>query len=301
MSDLPTNGHRDAQEPSERLAEQASEPRSKRASALSASRAKDYTQCPLKFRFSVVDRIPQPPTSATIKGTLVHAVLENLFGVEAALRTPETAEGMIQPQWDELSDRHPDYRPTVDAEAGLDQLIADAHALIRQYFAMERPERIEPDACESFIEVRVADGLLLRGIVDRIDRSPEGLLRVIDYKTGKAPSPRFTEEALFQMRFYALMLREVDRLPTRMQLLYLKSGAILTLDPDPIDIARFEEQVLELWGRISADATEGAFAPKRGPLCGWCSYQSRCPLFGGDPGEPAQEDLARLLSMRQAS
>lgn len=269
-------------------------------SALSASRAKDYMQCPLKFRFAVVDRVPQPPTVATIKGTLVHAVLENLFGEEPEARTEDTARDLVAPHWDALAAKNTEYLPIIQAEIGTERLLIDARSLIDQYFTLERPRWIEPAARESFVETRLSSGLLLRGIVDRIDRAPDGRLRVIDYKTGKAPAPRFMEEALFQMRFYALMLRQTDRLPTRMQLLYLKSGSVLTLDPDPVDIERFEEQLMGLWDQIATSAETAAFRPKKGPLCGWCSYQPRCPLFGGSSEQPSADGLERLLSMRQA-
>src|ERR1700761_1366737 len=62
-----------------------------RPPALSPSRASDFTTCPLLYRFRVIDRIPEPPTTATARGTLVHAVLERLFDRPAAERTPAAA------------------------------------------------------------------------------------------------------------------------------------------------------------------------------------------------------------------
>lgn len=268
-------------------------------SALSASRAKDYKQCPLKFRYLVVDRIRQPQTTATLKGTLIHSVLEHLYELPAASRTTEVARDLIAPKWDELNSKDPTYLPIIEADQGVDRLLSDARDLVDGYFALERPQWIEPSACESLVEVQLTSGLFLRGFVDRIDRAADGRLRVIDYKTGKAPSPRFMQDALFQMRFYALMLRDTDVLPARMQLLYLKHQKVLTLDPEEVDIERFEDELMDLWKRIEDDARAGEFTPRKGPLCGWCDFQSRCPLFGGAIPEPASEDLDRLLSMRQ--
>ena len=57
-----------------------------------------------------------------------------------------------------------------------------------------------------FVQTETSDGLLLRGFVDRLDVAPDGAMRVVDYKTGRSPGTRFMEEALFQMRFYALVL-----------------------------------------------------------------------------------------------
>ena len=270
--------------------------------ALSASRAKEYLQCPLKFRFSVVDRIPQPPTQATIRGTLVHAVLEALFELPAPRRTPQAAASLLEPKWQQLSEKHADYAPVIAAAGGDRALLEESTTLLGEYFALEVPTQISSAATEQRIEVRLPTGLNLRGIVDRVDRAPDGRLRVIDYKTGKAPSPRFVEEALFQMRFYALMLREADTLPTRMQLLYLKSRSVLTLDPSGPDIDVFQDELMGLWRRISADLSSTRFQPKRGPLCNWCAYQAKCPLFGGAEPVPAAQpkDLARVSGMCQS-
>src|ERR1700733_14220618 len=73
-------------------------------SALSPSRASDFMTCPLLYRFRVIDRIPEPPTPATARGTLVHAVLERLLGRPAAERVPAVAADMVEPEWARLRD-----------------------------------------------------------------------------------------------------------------------------------------------------------------------------------------------------
>src|SRR6202021_3503082 len=70
--------------------------------ALSPSRAADFMTCPLLYRFRVIDRLPEPPTEATARGTLVHAALERLFDLPAAERTPEAARALVVPEWDRL-------------------------------------------------------------------------------------------------------------------------------------------------------------------------------------------------------
>src|SRR5919108_3923815 len=70
--------------------------------SLSPSRAADFKTCPLLYRFRTIDRIPEPPTPDQARGTLVHAVLERLFDLPAAERTPGRAAAMGVPQWEAL-------------------------------------------------------------------------------------------------------------------------------------------------------------------------------------------------------
>lgn len=266
--------------------------------ALSASRAKEYLRCPLQYRLHVVDRIREPATRATATGTLVHAVLEHLYDVPSAERTPELARALVLPRWEEMRGHDSSLADLFPDPSSVEDWLAEVRGVVDRYFQVEDPRWLEPQAREQRIDVVSPDGIRLRGFVDRIDRSPRGDLRVVDYKTGKAPAPRYVEEALFQMRFYALLLRESDRLPARTQLLYLKSGQVLTLDPDPADIDRFQVEVTRIWEGIEADARRGVFTPRRNPLCGWCALKELCPVFGGETPSLPEQSVERLLATR---
>jgi putative RecB family exonuclease len=126
--------------------------------------------------------------------------------------------------------------------------------------------------------------LVLRGYIDRLDMSTGGELRVVDYKTGGAPREAFEARAMFQLKFYALVLwRTRGVVPRVLRLLYLKDAEICDFAPDAEDLARFERTLLALWQAIERATAERDFRPKPSRLCGWCSHQERCPAFGGTP------------------
>src|SRR5215218_9380006 len=77
--------------------------------ALSPSRAADFMQCPLLYRFRVVDRVPERPSPAAVRGTVVHAVLERLFDLPAAERTLEAARALVPSQWQRVRDEDPRF------------------------------------------------------------------------------------------------------------------------------------------------------------------------------------------------
>lgn len=266
--------------------------------ALSPSRAKEYLKCPLQYRLHVVDRIKEPLTPAIVAGTLVHSVLEKLFDVAQADRNEETAMGLFDQEWAATRESSDDVVAMFDDEVALDQWIDKTRDLVRGYFTLENPQRLEPAAREKRVDAYTHDGVRLRGFIDRIDRNPSGELRVVDYKTGKAPSPRFQDEALFQMRFYALLLKLTDRMPLRTQLVYIKAGQTLTFDPTVDDIERFEDEVSGIWDRIERDAKRGEFAPRKNPLCNWCGVRAHCPLFDGVLPDAPADGMKRLLQTR---
>ena len=190
--------------------------------ALSPSRASDFMQCPLLYRFRVIDRLPEKPSAAATRGTVVHAVLERLFDAPAAERTAVGARAMVPGEWEKLLAKRPELAELFadDAEGErLAQWLAEAEALVERWFSLEDPTRLEPADRELYVETVLDSGLRLRGFIDRVDVAPTGEVRIVDYKTGKAPRPQFAEGALFQMKFYALVVwRLRGVVPRRLQL-----------------------------------------------------------------------------------
>jgi putative RecB family exonuclease len=180
----------------------------------------------------------------------------------------------------------PDLAGDLDPEQRT-QLLAEARALLSGYYRLEDPTRFDPQSCEERVEVELADGTLLRGFVDRIDVAATGELRVVDYKTGKAPpAARALAEfkAMFQMKFYAVaLLRSRGVLPTRLRIIYLADGQVLDYAPDHDELVRFEKTLMAIWRAILSAGQTGDFRPRPSRLCEWCPHQQHCPTFGGTP------------------
>src|SRR5439155_18935535 len=71
---------------------------------LSPSKISAFKHCPLQFRFSVIDRLPEPPSPAASKGTLVHRALELLMLRPPPERTPSSALADLDRARHELED-----------------------------------------------------------------------------------------------------------------------------------------------------------------------------------------------------
>ncbi len=252
--------------------------------SLSPSRAADFMTCPLLYRFRVIDRLPEAPSPAAVRGTLVHAVLERLFDEPAAARTPTAARTLLSPQWDRLLEAEPELGELFDDEAQRQTWIDEAALMLDRYFTLEDPTRIEPSYREMSVTTLLESGLTLRGYIDRLDIAPTGELRIVDYKTGAAPREEYEARALFQMKFYAVVLwRTRGTIPRMLQLIYLGNGEIMRYAPDEADLLATERKINALWQAIDRARTSGDWRPRQSRLCDWCSYQALCPVFGGTP------------------
>ena len=250
--------------------------------------------CPLLYRFRVIDKIPEPPTTATARGTLVHAILERLFDAPATGRTPQAARDMIIPEWDKLSADDADLAALVPDDGALAQFLQDATAAVDGYFTLEDPRRLEPAERESYVETTLDSGLRLRGYIDRLDLSAAGDIRIVDYKTGKVPREAYEASALFQMKFYALVIwRTRGVIPRMLQLMYLSDGEVLRYCPDEADLRATQRKLEALWAAIEKARAAGNWRPRPSRLCDWCRHKALCPEFGGTlPPLPGREPAA---------
>ena len=250
-------------------------------SSLSPSRASDYMTCPLLFRFRTIDRLPEEPSAAAVRGTLVHRALETLFDMPANARTIEAAADLAERALVEMERDDPESAAVVRDDSGAP---LDVGALLDAYFALEDPKRLEPHARELAVSAQVAQSFELRGFIDRVDRAEDGRIRIVDYKTGRSPSAGFEAKAMFQMRFYALTWwRMTGEVPRLLQLMYLGNGEVLRYTPDEDDLRATERKVLALRDAIARSAEAERFDPSPSRLCDWCSHRALCPAWGGSP------------------
>jgi putative RecB family exonuclease len=257
--------------------------------------------CPLLYRFRVIDRLPEPPTEATARGTLVHAVLERLFELPAAGRTPEAAADLLSPEWTRLAGESPDLAALFPAEDAFEAWLASARTILTAYFSLEDPRRLEPAERECYVETAMDSGLRLRGYIDRLDVAPGGQIRIVDYKTGKAPREAYEASALFQMKFYALVIwRLRGVVPSVLQLMYLAEGQILRYSPDEADLLAVERKLAALWAAIERARAAGDWRPRPSKLCNWCNHKEFCPEFGGTPPALPEPSLATTAAPEPA-
>lgn len=249
---------------------------------LSPSKVTSFKDCALAFRFSVIDRLPEPPSPAAVKGTLVHRALELLHCLEPGERTLQAALTALRAACGEARG-DPEYLALAlegDAEAAFHD---DAERLVRRYFELEDPTTVRSIGIELELEAELG-GVRLRGIIDRLDLDPDGELVVTDYKTGKVPGVRHEQGRFAGVQFYAYLCEAMlGRRPTRIQLLYLSEPVAIVATPSEQSLRGLRSRVGAVWQAVERACANDDFRPHPGPLCDWCSFRAHCPVFGGDP------------------
>jgi putative RecB family exonuclease len=252
-------------------------------SSLSPSKVSSFKDCALAFRFSVIDRLPEPPSPPALKGTLVHRALQGLFWDHPqGDRTTDAARRALLSAWDELQ-ADPEYRGLELSDQESESFLADAEKLVSGYFRLEDPNAVRTVGVELGLEADVG-GLLLRGIIDRLDVTPDGDFIVVDYKTGRVPSESHEQNRMGGVQFYALLCEQIlGRRPVSVRLLYLREPVAITADPSDQALRGLRQRTAAVWSAIERACASEDFRPKPSRLCDWCGFQALCPAFGGNP------------------
>jgi putative RecB family exonuclease len=251
--------------------------------SLSPSKVATFKDCALAFRFSAIDKLPEPPSMPAVKGTTVHKALELLFDDDAAARTPERAQERLVEALAWVAEE-PEYVALELSDDDATTFANDAARMVERYFTLEDPRRIHPVGTELMLETHI-DSLLVRGIIDRLEEDADGQLVVTDYKTGRTPSQAQEQSRLGGVHFYAFLCERVlGRLPARIQLVYLGSQPqIITTTPSAQSVRGMQQRVGAIWSAVERACEREDFRPKKSALCNWCAFQAYCPAFGGDP------------------
>ena len=245
---------------------------------LSPSSATDFKSCAQLFKFRSVDRLPEPVTKASARGSLVHAVLERLFSETPHTRTPSRALELLEALWREVR-LEPDIRPGNLTDADEMAWLADARHLLGNYFKLEDPRAVQASRLEWWVEYELPE-IHLRGIIDRVEERDDGSWILTDYKTGRIPGESRELAAFFGLRFYALVCwRAFGVIPHEIRLVYLNDPAVLTLNPNERMLLAFERQIGALARAIRRALETNDWRPRPSPFCMSCSFQDLCPAW----------------------
>ena len=241
---------------------------------LSPSSAGSFRQCPRRWKFRYIDRLKDPPGEDALAGSFAHRVLELLLQRSSEQRTVDEARLIARAEWPE-AEASDDYQALGHDEEESRRFRWKAWTAIEGLWRLEDPAEVNVRATEQGVEAELS-GVPFRGIVDRLEDEGDGMV-VTDYKSGKAPSPRFCRPRLDQVLLYAAAVEaSTGEMPVRARLLYLGQRTV-GIDVNRSEIETVTEKLATTWADIHTACDRDEFEPRTGPLCGWCPYVSMCP------------------------
>ena len=241
---------------------------------LSPSSASSFRECARRWKFRYVDRLPDPPGEAAVTGTFAHMVLEKLMQEPVQNRTVDRAKKLARELWPKM-ENHRDYRSLDLDDDARRNFRWNGWKAIEGLWELEDPRKVRVASTEQDVRVEI-NGVPFRGIVDRVDETDDGLV-VTDYKSGKAPSERFSSNYATQMLLYAAALTELEgRKPAKAQLLYL-GQKVVEVEITDDNLAEAVDELRSTWLAIMESCISLEFEASTGPLCGWCPFVAQCP------------------------
>lgn len=247
---------------------------------ISYSALNTFQNCPLKYKFQNIERIKTSPSKEAVFGTILHSALNFLHQPRPLPPTLEELLEFYNNSWNSEV-----YEDKQEEMAIMQQGIR----ILEDYYRNNNPKNFKIIDLETFFSVPIGkilsekdnpakEEIILSGKIDRIDQIEGGGLEIIDYKTSKNLPPQEVVNNDLQLAIYQMGIQ--SRWPTlnkpiKLSLYFLKHGIKLSSVRTPEQIKQVKERLLDLVKEIKTSD----FNPTPTPLCGWCGYQQKCPMF----------------------
>ena len=244
---------------------------------LSASSISTWEQCPLRYKYSRLDGIPEPETDSQIMGNFVHEILENVYKLPNDQRTIANAQQVSRVLW---TNGWAERLAAIGVdETKMREFRWKSWWCVENLWLIENPVNISPIGLESEYYVEVLPGINIKGFVDRITPSGDGV-KVTDYKTGKFPRPAYMDQKWFQLLLYKVIVEQTINKPVNeVELIYLKDGKSIAKQTKPKDNETTLARVSNVHREIKESIQTGDFPTKVSKLCDWCNYKKICPAW----------------------
>lgn len=256
----------------------------------SHSRLSSFEDCPKKYEFRYVLKIPRETESIEgFVGKRVHEVLERLYIATGRGHVPTLPQ--VLHRYRALFDEHydPERVRVVRKETPVDEYRGNGERSLTHYYRRHYPFDVDETlGLEERIAFDLDDGGRYRilGIVDRISRTRDGVIEIHDYKTGRwVPDQKQLDEDR-QLALYQIGVAEKfgDGDPMRLVWHYLFRNQVRTSTRTPEQLASLRVETAELIDRIRGKVR---FEPKPSALCSWCEYDDICPAVAADESKAA--------------
>lgn len=243
---------------------------------LSPSSINTWQQCPLKFKYSKIDGIREPPTNATLMGNFVHEIFEVIYASPPEERTISQARIIARDLW---NNDYGERAAEIISQKDLNQFRWNSWFCVENLWGVENPEEVHVDEIEYELNGKLG-GVQLKGFIDRMLFLDDGTIEIGDYKTGKVPAKKWEDDKFTQLYIYAALVQELGiGEPSQLELIYLKAPKTITRKVQQDKIHEVTETVVTVKKEIDESCDNEHFEARKSFLCNWCYFKPKCPAW----------------------
>jgi RecB family exonuclease len=248
---------------------------------ISYSSLENFKNCPLKYKYSEIDKIKEPKTKEAIFGNYIHRILKWFYQQDPHFPTPE---GLLEYYYNHWPKKEEGFSWQDEQEEK--DYFQEGIRMLEEFYKKNMPPKTMIMDLETRFEAVIDETPnepggkhILTGVIDRIDKLPDDTMEIIDYKTGKRMPSQNDVDTNLQLSIYALGLQrkwpKIKLEDLRLSLYFLKFGEKIETKKTQADIDQTQEKLIDLIHQIQ----NSSFEPKASPLCNWCGYKPICPLW----------------------
>ena len=248
---------------------------------ISYSRLENFKQCPLKYKLSNIDKIKEPKSKEAIFGTYIHKVLKWFYQKDPHFPTLDALLKYYREYWPKKTEGFEWKDPEEEKS-----YFKEGLRILEEFYNKNIPHKTSILDLETRFEVVIDENPdkpngkhILTGVIDRIDKLPDGTVEIIDYKTGKRMPSQNALDKNDQLSLYAIGLKNRwPRIKTenlKLSLYFLKFNEKINTKRTEKDLEEAKNKVIDLIHKIE----KSDFEPRSSVLCGWCGYRNICPIW----------------------
>jgi ssDNA-binding Zn-finger/Zn-ribbon topoisomerase 1/RecB family exonuclease len=250
----------------------------RKITGFSFSAISTFKSCPKAFEYKYIEKLPEAFSSIEgHMGASVHAALEWAFKERLEGREPDLAgasEQFKQVFWD---NQNLEKTKVIKADTTIADYFDQGKGFITSFFKRIFPmDKSTTLYLEHKFEMDLADEIKYRGVIDRVSMGEDGVIQVIDYKTGKTGHPLDN----LQLPSYALYIFEHEHSITmgneiRLCIEDLKEERTMVAPFHRSGITQVRSELLRGIEQILGMNAED-FKTNPSVLCQWCGYNQIC-------------------------
>ena len=248
---------------------------------ISYSSLENFKQCPLKYKFSQIDKIKEPKSKEAVFGAYIHKVLKWFYQKDPHFPTLDALLDYYKEHWPKKSEGFEWQDPEEE-----NSYFKEGIRILEGYYKANIPQQTSILDLETRFEVTIdenpekPDGKhILTGVIDRIDKLPDGKIEIIDYKTGKRVASQKDADSNDQLSLYAIGLKNrwprINTESLSLSLYFLKFNEKIKTQRTEEDLEKSREKIIKSIQEIE----KSDFEPRPSALCGWCGYRNICPIW----------------------